>query len=135
MLYPHRLTATIVLTFRARSHADELEERIRAVLSRDRARFELERVADRPPLAHGKASRELAGTVQEVAEEWGIPFRVDSSVWPSVAGLAPDGTPVLCGFAPPADNVATHQERVRRVGLVERTLLLAELLHRLEAAK
>lgn len=51
-----------------------------------------------------------------------------SSAWPSVAGLVPSRTPCVCGLGPVAFDVQTPHERVQRISLVQRTLVLADYL-------
>ena len=65
-----------------------------------------------------------------IAAEWDIPIDRESSLLPSVAGLAPEGTAVVCGIGPSAVNPFTAQEAVQRMSLVQRTLLLAAYLER-----
>ena len=64
----------------------------------------------------------------EIAERWGIPFFHESSIWPSVAGLASNSSAVVCGAGPVVRNLYTSQEAVQRVSLVQRALLLAQFL-------
>jgi hypothetical protein len=75
-----------------------------------------------------RSTLQLAKQLSRVAEEWEIPFKRESSVWPSVAGLVPAKTACLCGVGPVARDVGTPQEAVQRISLVQRTLLLAEFL-------
>ena len=62
------------------------------------------------------------------AKEWEIPFKITTSLWPSVAGLVSDKTAVICGLGPVGDNLYTSQESIRRITLIQRTLLLAQFL-------
>ncbi|MCK5941870.1 MAG: hypothetical protein KAI24_07890, partial [Planctomycetes bacterium] len=61
-------------------------------------------------------------------ERWELPFSEDSSLMPSPAGLVPSGTAVICGVGPAATETFTAQESVERIGVVQRTLTLAQLL-------
>jgi D-alanine-D-alanine ligase len=79
------------------------------------------------------AGKRLLAELSEVAKEWEIPFGSETSVWPSVAGLAPDETAVLCGMGPVARDLYTPQEAVQRISMVQHTLLLAEFLQRTES--
>jgi hypothetical protein len=63
-----------------------------------------------------------------VAQNWGIPFQKTSSLWPSIAGLTPKTTPVICGMGPAAENLYTPLETVQRISLIQRTLLLTQYL-------
>jgi D-alanine-D-alanine ligase len=130
MLLPHRVTATLLLTYPETAVADEVEERMRAALGRKGPRWELERVSDRPPMKERRSTLRLARAVESVAEKWEIPLRHESSVWASVGGLVPPRTSCLCGVGPVARDIGTPQEAVQRISLVQRTLLLAEYMAR-----
>ncbi len=125
---PHRADATLLVSYPEAAAGDRVEERIRELLGQDRRRWSLERVADRPPMRESKPTQALLSDIAEVAAEWDIPFGSDSSSWPSVAGLVPAGIPAVCGMGPVARGLNTGDEAVNRVSLVQRTLLLAELL-------
>ena len=71
------------------------------------------------------ASKRLLRDLVELASKWDIPLKADSSVWPSAAGLAPARTGVVCGLGPQAQNLQTPREAVSRIGLLQRTVLLA----------
>jgi D-alanine-D-alanine ligase len=75
-----------------------------------------------------RANIRLADALTAVAAEWDIPLKRESSVWPSVAGLVPTSTGVVCGVGPVARNIYTPDEAVDRISLLQRTLLLAEFL-------
>ena len=75
-----------------------------------------------------RGENELLSQLESVAKKWKIPFDTETSLWPSVAGLAPKDTPVVCGVGPVARALHTGQEGVSRISLVQRTLLLAEYL-------
>ncbi len=77
-----------------------------------------------------RATLRLAKALQHVADDWEIPFKRESSVWPSVAGLVPAKTACLCGVGPVARDLGTPHEAVLRLSLVQRTLLLSEFLAR-----
>ncbi len=76
-----------------------------------------------------RGNARLLKSLQNVATAWEIPLAKESSVWPSVAGLAPTSTSVLCGMGPVARDLYTPNEAVNRTSLVQRTLLLAQLLN------
>ena len=75
-----------------------------------------------------RANTELARMLERTAKRWEIPLRRESSVWPSIAGLAPARTGVVCGIGPVARNIYTPDESVDRISIMQRTLLLAEFL-------
>jgi D-alanine-D-alanine ligase len=128
MLLPHRINAEILVTFADSDAAEAVDKQIREVLSKRGARWNLELIADRPPMSKRKATKQLFDRISTVAKAWNIPLKTESSVWPSVAGLAPASTAVLCGVGPVARNLYTPDEAVQRLSLIQRTLLLAEFL-------
>lgn len=128
MLLPHEVRATLLMAYLDGETADATESLMRQALGKRGPRWHLDLRADRPAMADAKANRVLAKELGEVAEAWDIPFKSESSVWPSAAGLVPAGTPVLCGLAPVAEHVSTPRESVMRISLVQRTLLLAQYL-------
>ncbi|MDH5673073.1 MAG: ATP-grasp domain-containing protein [Myxococcales bacterium] len=125
---PHRVDATLLLSYPESAVGDRIEEQVRELLGQGGRSWSLERTADRPPLRERRGSQALAEDIAAVAREWDIPFGTDSSSWPSAAGLVPAGIPVICGMGPTARGLNTADEAVNRVSLVQRTLLLAELL-------
>lgn len=130
MRTPHRVTATVLVTYPDLNVVDQLEERMRALLGKKGPRWELDQISDRPPMRERRSTLLLTKKLAEVAEAWEIPFKRESSVWPSVAGLVPAKTACLCGVGPVARDLGTPQEAVQRISLVQRTLLLAEFLAR-----
>jgi D-alanine-D-alanine ligase len=129
LLQPHEVTATIAVTYLDRRRADALEKKMRTILAEaGPARWTLESVSDRPPMREHKRDTTLAESLKRVAREWEIPLEAKSSVWPSAGGLAPAATAVVCGVGPVAHDLYTPQESVKRISLVQRTLLLAQFL-------
>jgi D-alanine-D-alanine ligase len=45
-----------------------------------------------------------------------------------VAGLVPTEVPVICGLGPVVEDLYTPQERILRISLIQRTLLLTQYL-------
>jgi D-alanine-D-alanine ligase len=130
MLLPHHVTATLLVTYAENGVADRAENRIREILGRGGPRWQLGLISDRPPMRDRPANRKLAKALAEAGRAWEIEVKTDSSVWPSVAGLAPDSTAVICGLGPVSRDIQTPHEAVQRISLVQRTLLLAEFLLR-----
>lgn len=132
MLLPHHVTATLLATYPNEGIAETLEQQIREIVTQDgkgmSVRFEVQ--SRRPPLKERKANTALAKSLEAIAGEWEIPLKKESSVWPSVAGLAPPETAVVCGVGPVARELYTPGESVDRISLMQRTLLLAEFLNR-----
>lgn len=130
MFLPHQLSATLLLSYYDERHLAAATRRIEAILdddSRDIA-WRLEEISKRPPMKERKLNRDLAERVGATATHWDIPFATTSSLWPSVAGLAPSTVPVLCGLGPAAENVYTPREATRRLSLIRQTLLLTQFL-------
>jgi D-alanine-D-alanine ligase len=125
---PHRVITTILVTYPDASAAVQIEERMRSMVGKKGPRWELDLISDRPPMKERRSTLQLAKRLGEVAEAWEIPFKRESSVWPSVAGLVPAKSACLCGIGPVARDVGTPHESVQRISLVQRTLLLAEFL-------
>jgi D-alanine-D-alanine ligase len=125
---PHSVTATIRVSYPSNQAADRADQQMREVLKSKRAGWRLDVIADRPPMPERPANVNLAQTVAQLAGHWDIPLLTETSVSPSAAGLVPDDVPVLCGLGPVADEINTPSERVSRISLVQRTLLLSQLL-------
>jgi D-alanine-D-alanine ligase len=128
MLLPHQVAATLLVSYPDESIGDEVEQKIRGVLDGKEMRWKLESISTRPPMQERRANSHLLKAIEAVAAKWEIPLSRESSVWPSVAGLVPASTGVLCGMGPVARNLYTPEESVQRISLVQRTLLLAEFL-------
>jgi D-alanine-D-alanine ligase len=128
MLLPNRVSCTLLVSYPNEKVANEIEEQIRTILQGKGIRSKIERLSSRPPMKERRANLRLANALTAVAAEWEIPLKRESSVWPSVAGLAPASTGVVCGLGPVARNIYTPDESVDRISLMQRTLLLAEFL-------
>jgi len=128
MRVPHAVAADLYLSYAAAKGADRVEAELRDSLDKRGVTWRLERLSDRPARAASEASRALDEQLLALAGEWEIPLRSSGSTWPSVAGLAPAETAVLCGLGPVAEHLNTPDESVLRLSLVQRTLLLAQLL-------
>jgi D-alanine-D-alanine ligase len=128
MLLPHAADATVMLSYMDESLADGTEQRMREVLGKDGIRWELERLSDRPPMKQRAGNRRLAEALSGVAARWEIPFDHEASLWPSVAGLVPPSTAVVCGMGPVARDLYQPHEAVSRISILQRALLLAEFL-------
>ena len=127
MHLPHRVHTSLVLTFPTEEDAERLEAGVREILGKGGPRWSFDRVSDRPPMRERRGVPSLWKDVERVADRWEIPLRREGSAWPSVAGLVPPDTPVLCGMGPVARDLRTPDEAVRRLSVMQRSLLLAEL--------
>lgn len=129
MLLPHAATATLLLTYPKREVGDEVEAKLREILGKTSGlTWSLEAESDRPPMADRRANADLVKRVREVAEGLEIPLETESSLWPSCAGLVPEGTPVVCGIGPVGRDLYTPQEATPRISLMRRTMFLAQFL-------
>ncbi|NNF06879.1 MAG: ATP-grasp domain-containing protein [Candidatus Eisenbacteria bacterium] len=128
MLLPHRIVATILMTYPDAKVADAVEARMRSGIKKSEMSWQLELVSDRPPMAERKRNLSLARQLEKVATDLEIPLHYQSSVWPSVAGLVPSSSAALCGVGPVARDIGTPNEAVERISLVQRTLILAQFL-------
>ena len=126
MLLPHRVNVTLLTSFPTKKAGDLLQEKIYATLGKSKLKWDLELVSDRPPLKTRKKNNQLIDNYSAIAKKWSIPFSLDSSVWPSVGGLAKQGVPVICGMGPYALDIYTMKEAAERISLIQRTLLLTQ---------
>jgi hypothetical protein len=130
MHLPHRVEVTIVTTFPNEKAATALEREMREIMGRGELRWQLDLVSDRPAMPERRGNTRLWKAFSEVAEAWNIPLEKEGSAWPSLAGLVPASAACLCGVGPVARDLRTPNEAVRRLSLMQRTLLLAEYLAR-----
>jgi len=129
-MLPHRAFATILVSFLDAAGANRIERAMRQILDENGYRWKLELVSDRSPMKKRKRNDRLIRSLREVAETWEIPFDLESSLYPSVAGLVSGRSAVVCGVGPVARDIDTPQESVQRISLLQRTLLLAQFLAR-----
>ena len=128
MFVPHRVEVSLMMSYLEAAQADDTEAAMRAALGRSGPKWRLNRLDDRPPMADRPTNGPLVEALEAAAARWEIPLERESSAWPSVAGLAPADTAVVCGMAPVTRDRGTPDEAVQRISLVQRTLLLSEYL-------
>ena len=128
MFVPHRVEVSLMMSYLEAAHADDTEAAMRAALGRSGPKWRLHRLDDRPPMADRPTNGPLVEALEAAAARWEIPLERESSAWPSVAGLVPADTAVVCGMAPVTRDRGTPNEAVQRISLVQRTLLLSEYL-------
>ena len=128
MFMPHRVEVSLMMSYLKPAHADDVEASIRQILGRGGPKWSLNRLTDRPPMHDLPGNQTLAAALEAAAAKWDITLERESSAWPSVAGLVPEATAVVCGVAPAMRDGGTPDEAVQRISLVERTLLLTEFL-------
>ncbi|MBD3267970.1 ATP-grasp domain-containing protein [bacterium] len=127
-LLPHRITATVLMTYAKPKTADETEQQMRQMLAKEGFRFELDLLSDRPPLPRRRIAQQAAKGMAEVASRLDLSLQTQSSALPSVAGLVPASVPVLCGLGPVARDLYTPKEAISRIGLLQRALILSQYL-------
>ena len=128
MFMPHRVEVSLMMSYLAPAHADDTEAAMRKALGRGGPKWSLNRVSDRPPMQHRPGNQPLVDALEVAAAMRDIGVETESSAWPSVAGLVPEGTAVVCGVSPAMKDGGTPEEAVQRISLVQRTLLLTEYL-------
>ena len=128
MMVPHRVTATILVTYFSEDDAEKTEKRMREILGKKAPKWQLTLVSDRPPMKERAASLRLAKSIEDIAKEFSLPIARESSTWSSVAGLVPQKTACVCGAGPLCRDRGTPSEAVQRVSLIQRTILMAEYL-------
>lgn len=128
MLLPHRVRITFLSSFSTIKKGDKLESELKNILGKGRIKWSLECVSNRPPMKTKKTGNTLINSLQKIANQWDIPFELESSVLPSVGGLVKQGKPVLCGMGPCARDLYTSRESIERVSLIQRALLLSQYL-------
>jgi D-alanine-D-alanine ligase len=130
LLLPHRVQATLLMTYLDPAEANRMEEDIRELAGKKEYRWQLQLASDRPPMNERRRNETLVKRLADVAHGLDMPLGSESSVWPSVAGLVPSAVPVVCGVGPTASDLYTPQECLQRISLIQRTLLLAQFLAR-----
>ncbi len=127
---PHRVTADIVETYLTPARRDTVTRKMRGILGEGGAHWDLVTANTRPPFVEREAGRDLADELARLAADLDIALDVGSSAGPSVAGLVPADKACVCALGPVARHLRTPQEAVKRITLVQRSLLLAEFLAR-----
>lgn len=128
-LLPHQVSASLLVSYPDEKKADELESQIFEILQTKGVKTSLKLISKRPPMKERRANARLAKSIEDLAAKYDIPLKRESSVWPSVGGLVPAKSGVICAMGPVARNVYTPDESVDRISLIQRTILLAEFLH------
>ncbi|RKL65928.1 D-alanine--D-alanine ligase [Salipaludibacillus neizhouensis] len=130
VLKPHRVYATLSITYIDEALAEETEKAIRELFTVNSKgiRTNIEKLVERPPLIR-KKNHLLLDTLKNLSEAWNLPFGTESSLLSSAAGEVAKDTPVVCGFSPASKGLYTPEESLHRSELVQRSLLLALYLN------
>lgn len=129
VLLPHRVKATISITFIDEDQAIRAEKQLKDVIksnSRGIKSF-IEKLSERPPFVYNEANP-LVKRIGELCQEWQIPYGTESSLLATAAGEIPDNIPVVCGFGAASKGLFTPNEAIHRGELIQRTFLLSLLL-------
>jgi D-alanine-D-alanine ligase len=130
MLLPHRVSATLLVSYPDQKLADSYEAKLREKLGKTGPKWELDQVAERPPMRDRSINRRLYKALAQSAEEHNGVLKTEGSRWPSVAGLVPSRTACICGVGPITKDRGTPNEAVQRISIVQRTLLITDFLLR-----
>ena len=119
ILLPHRIQATVYITFLDPALADEAEAKIYRLCQVSQKqkltmRCLVEKLEERPPLNRSPYSVPLMSKLESISNHWQLPFGIEASLFPSAAGVVPDGIPVICGLGPACENLYTPYESVNR---------------------
>jgi D-alanine-D-alanine ligase len=128
MRLPHLCRAELLMSYLDKTAAQQAEKNMREILGKEGYSWTLEKVSERPPMKEKRKNQPLVKKLLEVAGHWELPLDKKSSLWPSCAGLVPDNVGVVCGIGPVAQDLYTPQESIKRISLVQHTLLLAQFL-------
>ncbi|SDO56418.1 M20/M25/M40 family metallo-hydrolase [Alkalicoccus daliensis] len=126
VLTPHRVSATIAMTYIDEKVAEKTEEQLRSLFkaSKPGMKTYIELLTERPPLLRKKDHPTLQ-SLERWAKEYQLPFGKESSLLATAAGVIPAEKPVICGFAPASKKLFTPNEALHRSELVQRSVLLA----------
>ena len=111
MMAPHRVSATIMVTYFNVKDAERVERRMKEIMGRRGRRWTLTLLSDRPPMKERTPGLRLAKAIEDVARELQLPVVRQSSAWPSVAGLVPAKVGCVCGFGRSAATGAPPKKR------------------------
>lgn len=130
MLLPHRVRATLYVTYLNSALADSTEKQIEEIFTGDAkgVNVYIEKLEDRPPMLKNKNKNPIIANLKTLCEEWKLPFGVETSLLPSAAGGVPAKISVVCGIGPACKDLFTPNEAVHRGELLQRVLLLTLLL-------
>ncbi|MBU9723685.1 MULTISPECIES: M20/M25/M40 family metallo-hydrolase [Bacillaceae] len=127
VLLPHRVNATITVTYIDEALADNVEDQIRNTFKTNSSEGMItyvEKIEDRPPLLK-KKNNPITKKLRQLSKDWNIPFGSESSLLSTAAGEVTSEVSVICGFAPASKGLYTPNEAIHRRELIERSLLLA----------
>ncbi len=130
MLMPHRVRATVYITYLDSELADDTEKEIKKLFASSVKGIQsfFEKLEERQPLRRSSQSKKFLAKIKDISYQWKLPYGTEAGLLPSAAGEVPKDIPVICGFAPASRDIYTPNEAIHRGELLQRTLLLALLL-------
>lgn len=129
VLLPHRVKATVSLTYLDEGMSRTAEKKIREIFKNNPKGIQafVEKLEERPPMTK-RINNPLMDKLKNLSTDWKIPFGTESSLLATAAGVIPSDIPVVCGFGPASRGLYTPNEAINRTELIEKTLLLSLLL-------
>ncbi|MFA9558503.1 M20/M25/M40 family metallo-hydrolase [Evansella sp. AB-rgal1] len=129
VLLPHRVRATIYVTFLDEASANDAEDQISDIFKGNSQGMQafVEKLVERPPLIR-KKNNPVVKQLKEISNQWNLPFGTESSLLSTAAGEVSRDVPVVCGFSPASKGLYTPNEAIHRSELIQRTLLLSMFL-------
>ncbi len=132
MLLPYKVTATVYITYLDEQKAKALEKALRQTFKSPHSHIKtfVETLEERPPYKRHKTHDVLIESFKAIAQTLNQPFKTESTLLPSAAGLINHQNPVLCGLVPGCKHLYTPNESINRTEWVQKTLLLTAYLMR-----
>ncbi len=130
MLMPHRISATLYITYLDSHKAKLAEKKLRDIFKSKNAQLKtfVETLEVRPPFIQNESSKKLLETLKAISSPWVKTLESESTLLPSPAGLIDNDKAVVCGLVPGSKKLHTAEESINRTEWVQKTLLITEFL-------
>ena len=130
MLMPHRVNATLHITYLDSTKAKSAEKKVRDLFKSTNPQLKtyLETLEIRPPFLQNKQSNQLIESLKTLTKNWTTTLSSESTLLPSPAGLIQSDKAVVCGLVPGTKKLHTPLESINRTEWVQKTLLITEYL-------
>ncbi|SHE88057.1 M20/M25/M40 family metallo-hydrolase [Alkalibacter saccharofermentans] len=131
ILLPHRVRATVYLSFLDKDLAQQAEDALYSMFenpSEDEISVYIQKLEERPPLNKSERTSQMTEKLRIISEEWKLPFGTESGLLPTAGGEVPESTDLICGFGPASRDMFTPNECIHRGELLQRALLLTMYL-------
>ncbi len=134
VLMPHRITATIYITYLDATSARSAEIALRNAFKTSNRHLKtyVETLENRPPMIQNPNSKALSDALQSISASMGHTLESESTLLPSPAGVISTDKAVVCGLAPGSKKLFTSEESINRTEWVQKTLLITEYLMQLK---